>query len=115
MSKELEARKTLNKYRNRWYNEIDKEKVEIANAINTLLSYPTSEEVCKALSEHHKQEVVYDKKLKAFYTESPFKDDGYIEIARYYYMLKIVKIELPYQLELIELITKFYKGVIENK
>jgi len=55
MSKELEALKVLNKYRNNYYNSSNEEENNVANAINTILPKlipPTSDEVCKALENY---------------------------------------------------------------
>lgn len=113
MSKELEARKTLNKYRNFWYNEIDKEKVEVANALNVILTYPTQEEVCKELSRHTGREVIYDNNnlLKCFYVLVPMGRLTLVRVEEDCVVFNTYHWLTPH---LITLIGRFYEGVLEN-
>ena len=76
--------------------------------LEELKRYPTSDEVCKALSEYLKEPIKYDDVIQIFY--SVYEDE--IETYARYYKgreeLQVVNILPPH---LITLIGKFYEGV----
>jgi len=123
MNKELEvliknSKNIVDKYEEWAIGEIKKfaDKNEwslklMSDFIEKAITPPTSEEVCKALSEWFRKSVIYNSKLSEFSFDEP-KKRGYI----YYIACKSGRnIRFNYELppHLITLIGRFYEGVIK--
>ena len=111
--KELEALKLLTKP----IENVDSDYVsKLFNEVSKTLTPPTSDEVCKALSEltPHGQNVLFDELEKSFYYESVhyngFEDEKYITQLTHYQNGELI-IRHGYKPHLIILIGRFYEGL----
>lgn len=114
MTKELENVKQGIEYikNSPLYNE-DIYTQEAIYYIENYLVPPTSEQVCKELSEYLGKPVIYIKDSKSFLMKG---SNGKYELVKMHYD-KEIKFDSLWTLppHLIELIAKFYKGVLENE
>ena len=74
--KSKEAISKLNKFRNNYYNDIDEEKREIAQALNVVLPqfeelkrYPTADEVCLEIMKHYRGKIVFYNEMARTFNE----------------------------------------------
>ena len=127
MSKELEAlRNFISECENDWKTQpkrlvngaINSNVSKYMDSLKSILTPPTAEEVCKALSECLITKVVYKHKTKTFYLkQSTFN----VELVSYYYdedkkdYVMHFEFAEPLPPHLITLIGRFYEGLEKEK